>query len=106
DVAMRKALQQDALQLLEAAGLENVHGHDSMPPPGHCIHELGTARMGKDPKTSALNKWNQVLAVQSVFVTDGTCIASSACLALSLTNMALTARAADYAVKEGKKGNI
>jgi len=106
ELAMRKDMQQSAIEMLEAAGLKNVHGYDSMPPPGHCIHEMGTARMGKDPKTSVLNKWNQMHAVKNVFITDGACMASSACQNPSITYMALTARAADYAVKEGKKRNI
>ncbi|GAA0547147.1 GMC oxidoreductase [Chitinophaga japonensis] len=106
ELAMRKDMQQSAIEMLEATGLKNVHGYDDMPPPGHCIHEMGTARMGKDPGTSVLNKWNQVHAVKNVFITDGACMTSSACQNPSITYMALTARAADYAVKEGKKGNI
>jgi choline dehydrogenase-like flavoprotein len=74
--------------------------------PGLGIHEMGTARMGRDPKTSVLNKWNQVHDVKNVFVTDGACMTSSACQNPSLTYMALTARAADFAVKELKKGNL
>ena len=70
------------------------------------IHEMGTARMGNDPRQSVLNKWNQMHAVKNVFVTDGSCMNSTACQNPSLTFMALTARAADYAVKELKKGNI
>jgi choline dehydrogenase-like flavoprotein len=67
---------------------------------------MGTARMGRDPKTSVLNKWNQVHEVQNVFVTDGACMTSAGCQNPSLTYMALTARAADYAVEELKKGNL
>jgi choline dehydrogenase-like flavoprotein len=67
---------------------------------------MGTARMGLDPKTSVLNKWNQVWDAQNVFVTDGAAMSSSACQNPSLTYMALTARAADYAVSNLKKGNI
>jgi choline dehydrogenase-like flavoprotein len=70
------------------------------------IHEMGTARMGKDPKTSVLNKWNQMHDVPNVFVTDGACMTSIACVNPSLTFMALTARAAEYAVSELKKGNL
>jgi choline dehydrogenase-like flavoprotein len=73
---------------------------------GQGIHEMGTARMGLDPKTSVLNKWNQVWDAQNVFVTDGAAMSSSACQNPSLTYMALTARAADYAVSNLKKGNI
>lgn len=104
--AMRKDMLESAKEMLEAAGLKNVGGSDDMPPPGHCIHEMGTARMGRDPKTSVLNGWNQVHAVKNVFVTDGACMTSSACQNPSITYMALTARATDYAVKELKKQNI
>jgi choline dehydrogenase-like flavoprotein len=95
-----------AKEMMEAAGLKNVYTYDSMPPPGHCIHEMGTARMGRDPKTSVLNGFNQVHAAKNVFITDGACMTSSACQNPSITYMALTARAVDYAVKEKKKGNI
>lgn len=103
---MRKDMQASAIEMLEAAGLKNVHGYDGAPPPGHCIHEMGTARMGRDPKTSVLNGFNQMHAVKNVFVTDGACMTSASCVNPSLTYMALTARAVDYAVKELKKGNI
>jgi choline dehydrogenase-like flavoprotein len=73
---------------------------------GRGIHEMGTARMGRDPKTSVLNEWNQVWDAKNVFVTDGAAMTSTACQNPSLTYMALTARAADYAVKELKKGNL
>jgi choline dehydrogenase-like flavoprotein len=106
ELAMRKDMLESAKEMLEAAGLKNVSGYDEMPPPGHCIHEMGTARMGKDAKTSVLNAWNQVHAAKNVFITDGSCMASSACQNPSITYMALTARACDYAVKELKKGNI
>lgn len=106
EMAMRKDMQASAIEMLEAAGLKNVSGYDSAPPPGHCIHEMGTARMGKDPKTSVLNGFNQVHAAKNVYVTDGACMASSSCVNPSITYMALTARACDHAVKELKKGNI
>lgn len=106
ELAMRKDMADSAKEMLEAAGIKNVHTYDSMPPPGHCIHEMGTARMGRDPKTSVLNGFNQVHAAPNVFVTDGSCMASSACQNPSITYMALTARAVDHAVKERKKGNI
>lgn len=77
-----------------------------MPPPGHCIHEMGTARMGRDPKTSVLNKWNQMHEAKNVFITDGSFMTSSACQNPSLTYMAFTARACDYAVKELNKQNL
>jgi choline dehydrogenase-like flavoprotein len=103
---MRKDMMASAVEMLEAAGLKNVQGYDGMPPPGHCIHEMGTARMGRDPKTSVLNEFNQVHAAKNVFVTDGACMTSSSCVNPSITYMALTARACDHAVSELKKGNI
>lgn len=108
ELAMRKDAMHAAAEMLEAAGLKNIGMYDDLKgnPPGHCIHEMGTARMGKDPRTSVLNGWNQLHAVKNVFITDGACMASSACQNPSLTYMALTARAADYAVKELKKRNI
>jgi len=74
--------------------------------PGLGIHEMGTARMGRDPRTSVLNGNNQLHDVPNVFVTDGACMTSASCVNPSLTYMALTARAADYAVEELKSGNI
>lgn len=106
EMAMRKDMQQSAIEMLEAAGAKNVSGYDSMPPPGHCIHEMGTARMGRDPKTSVLNKWNQMHEAKNVFITDGSFMTSSACQNPSLTYMAFTARACDYAVKELNKQNL
>jgi choline dehydrogenase-like flavoprotein len=106
--AMRPDIMQTAQEMLEAAGYVGIEPFDDLEkaPPGHCIHEMGTCRMGRDPKTSALNQWNQMWASPNVFVTDGACMASSACQNPSLTYMALTARAADHAVKELKRGNI
>jgi len=106
ELAMRKDMMNSAAEMLEKGGLKNISTYDSAPAPGFCIHEMGTARMGKDPKTSVLNKWNQVHESKNVFITDGACMASSACQNPSLTYMALTARAADYAVKELKKGDL
>ncbi|HEU4607057.1 MAG TPA: GMC family oxidoreductase [Chitinophagaceae bacterium] len=103
---MRKDMQQSAIEMLEAAGLKNVSGHDNQPAPGFCIHEMGTARMGRDPKTSVLNGHNQLHEVKNVFITDGSCMASSACQNPSITYMALTARACNYAVSELKKQNL
>jgi choline dehydrogenase-like flavoprotein len=103
---MRIDILNDAVEMLEAAGVKNVKAREGDGTPGRGIHELGTARMGKDPKTSVLNKWNQVWDAQNVFVTDGACMTSGSCVNPSLTYMALTARAADYAVTELKKGNI
>lgn len=106
ELEMRKDMQSAAAEMLEKAGFKNVRTYDKIGGPGLGIHEMGTARMGRDPKTSVLNKWNQVHTVPNVFVTDGACMTSSACQNPSLTYMALTARAADFAVKELKKGNL
>lgn len=103
---MRKDMIQDAVDMLEAAGVKNVHGADNGYAPGMGIHEMGTARMGRDPKTSVLNAHNQVWDAPNVFVTDGACMTSASCVNPSLTYMALTARAVDHAVKELKKGNL
>jgi choline dehydrogenase-like flavoprotein len=103
---MRIDMQNDAVEMLEAAGVKNVKGHDGDGTIGRGIHEMGTARMGADPKTSVLNKWNQVWDAQNVFVTDGSFMTSAACVNPSLTYMAMTARAADYAVNELKKRNL
>lgn len=106
ELKMRKDMQNDAVELLTAAGLKNVRGYEGDGTPGRGIHEMGTARMGRDPKTSVLNKWNQVWDAQNVFVTDGAAMTSAGCTNPSLTYMALTARAVDYAVSELKKGNL
>jgi len=103
---MRVDMMNDAKEMLETAGVKDVRTYDNDYAPGMGIHEMGTARMGRDPKTSVLNERNQVWDAKNVFVTDGSCMTSAACVNPSLTYMALTARAADYAVKELKKGNI
>lgn len=103
---MRKDMMNDAAEMLTAAGLKNVNTYDNGSYLGMAIHEMGTARMGRDPKSSILNGWNQMHAVKNVFVTDGAAMTSASCVNPSLTYMALTARAADYAVKELKKRNI
>jgi choline dehydrogenase-like flavoprotein len=103
---MRKDMMSDAAEMLEAAGLKDVKTYDHGCNPGLGIHEMGTARMGRDPKTSVLNKWNQMHAVKNVFVTDGSFMTSAGCQNPSLTYMAFTARAANYAVEELKKGNL
>lgn len=103
---MREDIKSEAKAMLEAAGVKNVVTYDRGHEVGDGIHEMGTARMGNDPKTSVLNKWNQVWDAPNVFVTDGACMTSSACQNPSLTYMALTARAANHAVEELKKMNI
>lgn len=103
---MKKDMEQDGIEMLEAAGVKNVHGFQGDYALGMGIHEMGTARMGRDPKTSVLNAHNQVWDCKNVFVTDGACMTSAACVNPSLTYMALTARAADFAVSELKKGNL
>lgn len=103
---MRVDMGNDAAEMLEKAGVKNVKINDRGSWLGMAIHEMGTARMGRDPKTSVLNGNNQVHACKNVFVTDGACMTSASCVNPSLTYMALTARAANFAVKEKKKGNI
>ena len=103
---MRVDMQNDAIEMLEAAGVKNVKGHEGDGTIGRGIHEMGTARMGNDPKTSVLNKWNQVWDAPNVFVTDGSFMVSANCVNPSLTYMAMTARAADHAVSELKKRNL
>jgi choline dehydrogenase-like flavoprotein len=106
ELSMRKDIKSSAAEILENAGGKNVREFDTESIPGSCIHEMGTARMGKDPKTSVLNGWNQSHDIKNLFITDGSFMTSSACQNPSLTYMAFTARAVDYCVKEMKKGNI
>lgn len=103
---MRKDMMEDAKEMLETAGIKNVSTFDNGYAMGMGIHEMGTARMGKDPKSSVLNRNNQVWDAPNVFVTDGACMTSAACQNPSLTYMALTARAAAFAVNELKKQNL
>jgi choline dehydrogenase-like flavoprotein len=103
---MRKDMLEDAKEMLDVAGVKNVTGRDGNGTLGRGIHEMGSARMGLDPGTSVLNKWNQVWDALNVFVTDGSFMTSSACPNPSLTYMAMTARAADHAVEELKKHNL
>ncbi|PRY15498.1 choline dehydrogenase-like flavoprotein [Pontibacter ummariensis] len=103
---MRKDMQADAVEMLEVAGFKNVRGYETDSPLGMGIHEMGTARMGRDPKSSVLNEHNQVWDAKNVYVTDGACMTSAACQNPSLTYMALTARAVDHAVSELKKMNV
>jgi choline dehydrogenase-like flavoprotein len=97
---------QSAAEMLEVAGFKNVAPFDYNPPGGSAVHEMGTARMGRDPKTSVLNGNNQLHDVKNIFITDGSCMTSGGCQNPSLTYMALTARACDFAVSELKKGNL
>jgi choline dehydrogenase-like flavoprotein len=106
ELNMRKDMLNDGKEMLEAIGVKDVTGGDDNAYLGRGIHEMGTARMGTDPKTSVLNKWNQVWDAPNVFVTDGSFMTSSACQNPSLTYMAFTARAADHAVNELKKRNL
>ena len=106
EMKMRKDILKEAVAMLENAGVKDVHTYDSGHAMGHGIHEMGTARMGKDAKTSVLNSTNQVWDAKNVFVTDGAAMTSASCVNPSLTYMALTARAADFAVSELKKGNL
>jgi choline dehydrogenase-like flavoprotein len=103
---MRSDMMADMAETLEAAGVKQVATFDKGYFPGAGIHEMGTARMGRSPKTSVLNKWNQVWDAPNVFVTDGACMVSTACQNPSLTYMALTARAADFAVGELRRRNL
>ncbi len=107
ELKMRKDMVQDLVAMFEAAGVKNISTWDSKVfSIGQCIHEMGTARMGREQRTSVLNGNNQVWDAKNVFVTDGACMTSAACQNPSLTYMALTARAADFAVSELKKGNL
>ena len=103
---MREDMKNQAIEMLEKAGLRDVKGFDNPGALGLGIHEMGTARMGRDPKTSVLNGNNQIHAVPNVYVTDGAFMTSASCVNPSLTYMAFTARAANHAAQELKKGNI
>jgi choline dehydrogenase-like flavoprotein len=106
DIKLVKDAAKSAVEMLEAAGAKNITSSDEPTPMGLCIHEMGTARMGRDPKTSVLNAWNQAHDVPNLFVTDGACMASSGCQNPSITYMALTARAVAHAVGELKRHNL
>lgn len=106
DDKMVKDYQEQLTEMFTAAGFKNIRVRDDHRNPGLDIHEMGGVRMGKDPKTSILNKWSQVHACKNVFVTDGASMTSTSTQNPSLTYMALSARAADYAVKEMKKKNL
>jgi choline dehydrogenase-like flavoprotein len=103
---MREDMKNDMAEMLEAAGVRSVTTYDRGYAMGMGIHEMGTARMGNDARTSVLNRWNQVWDAPNVFVTDGSCMVSASCVNPSLTYMALTARAVDYAVGELSRRNL
>lgn len=103
---MMQHIQKTAAEMLVSAGFEDVVSFNYRKPGGTTIHEMGTARMGNDPKTSVLNRHNQIHAVKNIFVTDGSCMTSSACQNPSLTYMALTARACEYAYNELRSGRL
>ena len=104
--AMIKAIAEDAREMMEAAGLTNIQTRSKLDPPGLLIHEMGTARMGRDPKTSVLNEHNQAHDIPNLFVTDGAAMSSTACQNPSLTYMALTARASAAAAQMLKDGQF
>ena len=104
--ALLKDMAITAAEMLAAAGAHDIEPFTDDNPPGLVIHEMGTARMGRDPKTSVLNGNNQCWDVKNVFVTDGACMASSACQNPSITYMALTARAAAYAAEAMKRREL
>ena len=103
---MKKDWIEQAQEMLELSGCKEITTYDSNAPIGRGIHEMGTARMGRDKKTSVLNQFNQIHDVKNVFVTDGSCMTSSATQNPSLTYMALTARAVNHAVEELNKRNL
>lgn len=104
--AMEKDMAETMAEMLDAAGFKNVHKNERMNPPGHCIHEMGGARMSKSPEEGVLNKWNQAWDVKNLFITDGSCMCSTACQNPSITYMALTARAAAHAVAMMRRNEI
>jgi choline dehydrogenase-like flavoprotein len=106
EALMRFDMMTDLAEMLDAAGVRNVQTYDRGYTMGMGIHEMGTARMGADARTSVLNRWNQVWDAPNVFVTDGSCMVSSSCVNPSLTYMALTARAVDHAVGELARRNL
>jgi choline dehydrogenase-like flavoprotein len=106
DEKVLKDFFEQGTEMLTKAGCKNINTNDSKQAPGLDIHEMGGIRMGTDPKKSMLNKWNQLHHCQNVFVTDGSCMASTGTQNPSLTFMAITARAANHAVEELKKGNV
>jgi len=106
EFAIRKDMAIAGAEMLSAAGAISIQPFQDDDPPGFSVHEMGTARMGRDPKTSVLNAWNQSHDIKNLFITDGSCMTSSGCVNPSLTYMALTARACDYAVDQLKRGEL
>jgi choline dehydrogenase-like flavoprotein len=106
DDKMVKDFLTESSDMLDRAGCRNIESYDSHQPPGLDIHEMGGCRMGKDPRTSLLNKWNQLHACKNVFVTDGACMTSTGNQSPSILYMTLTARAANYAVAQMKTGDL
>lgn len=106
ELEMRKDMQDQAVAMLEKSGARDIEPYDRTYAIGLGIHEMGTARMGRDPKTSVVNAHNQLHAVKNVYVTDGAFMTSASCVNPSLTYMAFTARAANHAAAELKKGNL
>ncbi|HXJ88468.1 MAG TPA: GMC family oxidoreductase [Candidatus Binatia bacterium] len=106
ELALHKDMSVTAAEMLDAVGAKDIRPFQMDDPPGLTIHEMGTARMGRDPKTSVLNAFNQAHDLKNLFVTDGAAMVSSSCVNPSLTYMALTARACDYAVNQMKKGEL
>ena len=106
ELNMMSDIKETSGEMLEQAGFKDVKTFIYDKPGGSTVHEMGTARMGLDPKTSVLNKYNQIHSVKNVFITDGSSMTSSGCQSPSLTYMALTARACEYAVLELKRGNL
>ncbi|MDT0651276.1 GMC family oxidoreductase [Autumnicola edwardsiae] len=106
ELKMRKDMQEQAVAMLEKGGFKDISAYDQLGAPGLGIHEMGTARMGRDPKTSVLNGNNQVHEVPNLYITDGAFMTSAGCQNPSLTYMAMTARAADHASKNFKKSNV
>jgi choline dehydrogenase-like flavoprotein len=106
DEKMLKDFFEEFSEMYTKAGFTDIKTNDSNRIPGNDIHEMGGVRMGHDSKTSLLNKWNQLHHCQNVFITDGACMTSTSTQNPSLTYMAMTARAANHAIKEMKKGNI
>jgi choline dehydrogenase-like flavoprotein len=106
DEKLLKDFLTQASEMLDSCGVKDITQHDNHWAPGRDIHEMGGCRMGKDPKTSMLNGWNQFHNCKNVFVTDGACMTSTANQSPSILYMALTARATNFAISEMKKGNL